>query len=105
MQRITALALMPLSAWLVFSLAGLPDPGYRTLLTWVSDPLHSILLVGFLLAAYYHAMLGLQTILEDYVHVEWLRFTSIIFSNLVLLLLMIASIFSVLKIAFLHSLA
>lgn len=105
MQRITALALMPLSVWLIFSLACLPDAEYRTLLTWIADPVHSILLISFLLSAYYHGMLGLQTILEDYVHVEWLRFCSIICSNLILVFLMIASIFSVLKIAFLHSFA
>jgi succinate dehydrogenase / fumarate reductase membrane anchor subunit len=64
------------------------------------DPVHSILLIGFLLSAYYHAMLGLQTILEDYVHTEWLRISSIVCSNLILLLLMIASVFSVLKVAF-----
>lgn len=102
MQRITAVALMPLSAWLVFSLACLADAQYATLVVWTSDPLHSVLLITFLLAAYYHAMLGLQTILEDYIHTEWLRISSIIVSNLILLLLLIASVFSVLKIAFLH---
>ncbi len=102
MQRITAVALMPLSAWLVFSLACLTDARYETLVLWTSDPLHSVLLIAFLLAAYYHAMLGLQTILEDYVHSEWLRISSIIISNLVLLLLLVASVFSVLKITFLH---
>ncbi len=101
MQRITALALMPLSAWLAYSLACLADVRYETLVFWTTDPLHSVLLIAFLLAAYYHAMLGLQTILEDYVHTEWLRISSIIVSNLILLLLLIASIFSVLKIAFL----
>ncbi len=102
MQRITAVALMPLSAWLVFSLACLTDARYETLVLWTADPLHSVLLIAFLLAAYYHAMLGLQTILEDYVHSEWLRISSIIISNLILLLLLVASVFSVLKIAFSH---
>jgi len=102
MQRITALALMPLAAWLVFSLACIPDLEYQTLVSWMIDPVHSILLIGFLLSAYYHAMLGLQTILEDYVHIEWLRISCIVCSNLILLLLMIASVFSVLKVAFLR---
>jgi succinate dehydrogenase / fumarate reductase membrane anchor subunit len=101
MQRITAVALLPLSAWLVFSLAGLPDTGYETLVFWITDTVHSVLLIAFLLSAYYHAMLGLQTILEDYVHTEWLKISSIIVGNLILLLLLITSIFSVLKIAFL----
>ncbi len=100
MQRITAVALMPLSAWLIFSLACLHNLDYQTLVSWIKDPGHSVLLIGFLLSAYYHAMLGLQTIFEDYVHPEWLRISSIVCSNLILLLLLIASIFSVLKIAF-----
>lgn len=102
MQRVTALALMPLAAWLVFSLAYIPDLEYQTLVSWMIDPVHSILLISFLLSAYYHAMLGLQTILEDYVHTEWLRISSIVCCNLILLLLMIVSIFSVLKVAFLR---
>ncbi|HFD13514.1 MAG TPA: succinate dehydrogenase, hydrophobic membrane anchor protein [Crenotrichaceae bacterium] len=102
MQRISALALMPLSAWLVFSLASLPDIDYQTLVSWVADSGHGIFLISFLLSAYYHGMLGLQTILEDYVHTEWLRISSIICSNLFLLMMMVASIVSVLKIAFLH---
>ncbi len=100
MQRVTAFALMPLSAWLIFSLACIADINYQTLVSWVSDPVHSIFLIGFLLSAYYHAMLGLQTILEDYVSTEWLRISSIVFSNLILLLLLITAVFSVLKIAF-----
>ncbi|MCH9697768.1 MAG: succinate dehydrogenase, hydrophobic membrane anchor protein [Gammaproteobacteria bacterium] len=100
MQRITALALMPLSGWLVFSLVLIDDYSYQNLANWIAQPLHSILLISVLLAVYYHAMLGLQTIFEDYIHPEWLRITAIISSNLVLALLLIASVFSVFKIAF-----
>ena len=69
-QRITALALIPLTVWFVASvvrLVGAPD---AAVIDWVASPVPAILLVLLVVAAFHHAQLGLQVVIEDYVHGE-----------------------------------
>ena len=66
-QRLTALLLIPLVLWFGFSLAALPV-AHGTLLSWVQQPWVTVALVLLISAAFYHAQLGLQVVIEDYVH-------------------------------------
>lgn len=99
MQRLTAVALVPLCLWFVFSLASYAGADYETVRAWIGSPLVAVLLIVLVGSVFYHAQLGLQVVLEDYVHLEWLRITSIVLMKFATLLLALAGILSVLRIA------
>lgn len=98
-QRMTALILIPLVLWIGFSLAALPVD-HATLVSWVQQPLVSMLLVLLVGAVFYHAQLGLQVVIEDYVSSHSRRTVMLLISNLMCLIFGIVGILSVLKIAF-----
>ena len=98
-QRLTALLLIPLVLWLGFSLAALPVE-HATLVAWIRQPLATILLTLLVIAAFYHAKLGLQVIIEDYVSSHGRRTFLLLLSSLVCLLAGLIGVISILKIAF-----
>ena len=98
-QRLSALLLLPLLPWLGFSLAAMPLD-HAALVEWISRPGVTIALVLLIAATFYHAQLGLQVVIEDYVASHALRTVMILISNLVCLLFGLTGVVSVLKIAF-----
>lgn len=72
-QRLTAIALVPLMLWFAWSIIGLMSADYATVHAWVARPMNAGLLLVLMYAAFYHSMLGLQVIIEDYVHVRWME--------------------------------
>ena len=99
-QRLTALALIPLALWFGFSVAMLGAADHATLTAWVRSPVVTVLLILTIVAVLYHWALGMQVIVEDYVHVEWLKLTTIISINFTCYLLAVVGIVAVLKITF-----
>ena len=99
-QRVTAVALVPLTLWFVVSLIALIGADHASFIAWVRQPLNVILLTLLLAAGFHHLQLGLQVVIEDYVHCEAVRIASIIAVKFVVVLLGLGGIFSVLKIAF-----
>ena len=67
-QRLTATALVGLSLWFLVFVLSLLGADYATAVAAVAKPWNAILLVGFLISMFWHAQLGLQVVLEDYVH-------------------------------------
>jgi succinate dehydrogenase / fumarate reductase, membrane anchor subunit len=67
-QRITAVALIPLTLWLMFSLTTLPALDYDTVRVWLSVPITGFLAVLLVAVSTYHSYLGTTVIVEDYVH-------------------------------------
>ncbi len=100
MQRITALALIPLVFWLCFSIASLPGSDYATIKAWLSSPVIVTLLIITIIAAFYHAQLGLQVVIEDYVSNHATRLITIIIVNFLCIIFAIVAIISLFKIAF-----
>ena len=100
MQRVTAVALVPLVVWFVASLVGLLHADYETVTLWIGQPTVAVLLVLFLLSGFYHLKLGLQVIVEDYVHGEAAKVAVQLAITFGCILVGALSIFSVLKIAF-----
>ncbi|MCU7837380.1 MAG: succinate dehydrogenase, hydrophobic membrane anchor protein [gamma proteobacterium symbiont of Taylorina sp.] len=98
-QRITALALIPLVFWLCLSLTFLPETDYFSLISWIQEPINSILLVVMLIAGFYHLQLGLQVIIEDYVSSDSIKLMSIIFIKLMCIFLTVAGLYSLMKIS------
>lgn len=100
MQRLTAVALIPLTIWLVFSLVGLAGTGYEEFILWVSDPINATIMILFLAVAFHHAQAGMQVVLEDYVSSHGLRIVSIIVVKFACAALATLSIISILIVAF-----
>jgi succinate dehydrogenase / fumarate reductase membrane anchor subunit len=98
MQRLTAVALVPLTLWFGFSVAALSGADYAALVSWIRLPAVSVFLIVLIIAALYHMQLGLKVIVEDYVHVKWLNLLLIIGVDLLSMVLIVAGILSVLKI-------
>jgi succinate dehydrogenase / fumarate reductase membrane anchor subunit len=75
LQRVTAVALVPLSIWFLFLMGGVLHADYPTVLGTIAQPVHAIFLVVFVMCLFWHGALGLQVIVEDYVHTRWLETT------------------------------
>lgn len=98
-QRLTAVALIPLGLWFAVSLLALPDLGYDTVQLWIAEPISSVGLVLFVVAACYHSQLGLQVVVEDYV-AGALKVVTLIGLSLVHIGLGVAGVLAVLRIGF-----
>jgi succinate dehydrogenase / fumarate reductase, membrane anchor subunit len=99
LQRITAVALVPLSLWFVIAiirLVGADSDGVRD---WVGNPLPAIMLVLLLIATFYHAALGLQIVIEDYIHAELTKLGLVVIVRLGCFALAVAGMFAVLSMA------
>jgi succinate dehydrogenase / fumarate reductase membrane anchor subunit len=77
-QRMTALALIPLSVWFVISLFSVLGDDHGAVTAWVSSPVVAGLLILLIAATFYHAFLGLQTVIEDYIHGEGLKLATLV---------------------------
>lgn len=67
-QRLTAVSLVPLTLWFALSLLSLDYGSYASIRSWIADPFHSILLILLVISVVYHSSLGLQVVVEDYIH-------------------------------------
>jgi succinate dehydrogenase / fumarate reductase membrane anchor subunit len=99
-QRVTAIALIPLTFWFAVSVARLPGMAYGEVLHWIKAPWNSMLLLSFIIIVAYHTLLGLQVIIEDYVHTDWLKILSLLIMKLVLSFLGLAALYATLRILF-----
>ena len=99
-QRLTALALVPLTGWFVVSVIINVGAPHGDALAWIGNPVHAVLLVLLVAGTFHHAQLGLQVVIEDYVHAQWLKLTSVILVKAAAVVLALAVIFAVLLIAF-----
>ena len=98
-QRLTATALVFLSLWFVYFVLGLVGSDYMAATDAVSKPWNAVLLVGFLVAMFWHAQLGLQVVLEDYVHNSLLALAVQTTVKFIAVLGAIVSVFAVARIA------
>ncbi|HSS64718.1 MAG TPA: succinate dehydrogenase, hydrophobic membrane anchor protein [Gammaproteobacteria bacterium] len=99
LQRLTAVALVPLSIWFVASLISMSDADYASVVTWLRSPLVTVLMLCLIWALFHHAQLGVQVVLEDYVHAEWLKIASIVVLKFASVVLGLASAIAVLKVS------
>jgi succinate dehydrogenase / fumarate reductase, membrane anchor subunit len=99
-QRVSAVALIPLTLWFFFSLLLLPQLDYLTVHTWLSVPLTSFLAVLLVAVLTYHSYLGTQVVIEDYVHANGAKLFLLLLLRFAYVLCGGASIFAVLRVAF-----
>ena len=98
-QRLTSLALVPLSIWLLVSLLSLPAYDHATVVAWMGQSWTALLLILLVLIASRHSQLGLTVILEDYVRATGMKTLSLVLLNFVHVLLAAAGVFAVLRVA------
>ena len=99
-QRVTAAALVPLTLWFVASVISLAGADLAAVRAWVANPVSAVLLIVLIGATFHHAQLGVQVVIEDYVHTEWAKVAGIFLVKFAAVLLAAIAGFSVLKIAF-----
>lgn len=100
MQRLTAIALVPLTLWFVVSVAGLAGMDHATAAAWIGSPPVTVLLVLLIAATLWHAQLGVQVVIEDYVHNEPVKLAALIAVKFAAVVLAVACIVAVLRLAF-----
>ena len=98
-QRLTAIALVPLTLWFAYGVVLHAGGGYEEVRAWIASPVVAIGLAVFLAALFHHSQLGIQVVIEDYVANEGLKLGSIVLVKFAHVLLAAAAIFAVLKIA------
>ena len=98
LQRISAVAMIPLVIWFTTSLMLTLMDGYEQSIEWLQSPFNATGLILLFGTLYFHAASGLQVVIEDYVHHEGLKIVSLILIKLLATLLGVLSILCVLKI-------
>jgi succinate dehydrogenase / fumarate reductase membrane anchor subunit len=98
-QRITALALIPLVLWVIWLALALMHADYAHARALVHQPINAILLITFIIAMFWHAQLGLQVVVEDYVHTRWLEITLQLAIKFLCVLGALASVLAIVRIA------
>jgi len=99
-QRVSAVALVPLSLWFLLSLLALPGFDYASVTTFIGAPWHAVLLCLFIGTVTWHSQLGVQVVIEDYVHGHGTKVASLLLVQFAHGLVAAAGLFAVLKIAF-----
>ncbi len=100
MQRVTAVALIPLTLWFVYSVIALAGANYATAVAWLQSPTTAVLMLVLIVATFHHMQLGLQVVIEDYIHGEGVKIVSLMIMKGGSLLLAVGAAFAVLKVAF-----
>jgi succinate dehydrogenase membrane anchor subunit len=98
-QRTTAAALVLLGVWFVVTVLCLLHADYATARAAVAKPWNALLLIAFVLSMFWHAVLGLQVVVEDYVHTRWKEVVLMVAIKFLAVLGALASVLAVLRIA------
>jgi succinate dehydrogenase / fumarate reductase, membrane anchor subunit len=99
-QRVSAVALIPLTLWFLLSLLALPALDYVTVKAWLSVPLSGLLAVLLVAVLTYHSYLGTTVVIEDYVHAAGTKILSLLLLRFLYVLVGGAGIFAILHVAF-----
>lgn len=99
LQRLTSIALVPLSIGFVASLLTLPRFDYATLIAWMRQSGTALGLILFVLVSARHSQLGVRVVIEDYVHSNGLKTLALVLVDFAHVLVAAAALFAVLKVA------
>ena len=99
-QRLTAIALIPLVVWFAISLVMMSGADYGAVRAWIGSPMVMVLLILTIAVGLHHGQLGLQVVIEDYVHGDGSKLALIVAVRFVAVLFGLAAIVAVLRIGF-----
>jgi succinate dehydrogenase / fumarate reductase membrane anchor subunit len=97
MQRVTAVALLPLTAWFAISLLRLPLQSYDAMRGWLGQPWVAVLTILLVVTLAWHAKLGVQVVVEDYVHGKAAKTTMLLLSAFIHFGAAVAGVFAILR--------
>lgn len=98
LQRLTALALIPLTFWFCFSIALLPNSNYADVISWLQTPFNAVMMILVVLISFQHTHLGLQVIIEDYIAHPAYRLVAILTIKFISYFMMVLGVYSIIKI-------
>ena len=99
-QRLTGIALVPLTLWFVYSAISLTGASHAEFVAWVGRYGNPVLLIALIFCIFHHAQLGLQVVIEDYIHKEGTKVTLLIITKFAAILFGGSAIFAVLRLTF-----
>ena len=99
LQRLTAVALVPLLIWFVAGIAAHAGASHAEVAAWLGPPLVAAAMVLLIVAGFWHAALGVQVVIEDYVAHEGWRMTWLVAAKFAFVVLAVIALISVLKLA------
>ena len=99
-QRVTAVALIPLVAWFAISLIMMSGADYAVVRAWIGSPVVMVLLTLTIVIGLHHGQLGMQVVIEDYVHNDGVKLALIVLMRFIAVLFGLAGIVAVLRIGF-----
>lgn len=99
MQRVTSIALLPLTIWFIVAMATNAGMTHAEALIWIGRPFNAVLLLALIGLTFHHTASGLQVVIEDYTNTEWAKIALILVTKGVCWLLGIAAALAVLRIA------
>ena len=99
LERVTAIALVPLTLWFIFAMVRLAGTTQEGVVLWAGRPLNTILLLALIAMTFRHMQLGIQVVLEDYVHHKWFMTCASLLNQAACGLMAILAALSVLKLA------
>jgi len=97
--RITSVALIPLTIWFLWAAVGTFSLGYADARSFVAQPWNALLMAAFVVCAFHHAHLGMQVVIEDYVHTRWLEIGMLVTVKFVCYLAAAAGVLAIVRIA------
>lgn len=100
MQRLTAIALVPLVVWFAVSLVMMSGADYGVVRAWIGSPFVMVLLILTIVVGLHHGQLGLQVVIEDYIHGEGRKLAMILLVRFVAVLSGLAAVVAILRIGF-----
>ena len=77
-QRLTAIALVPLTLWFIFAVIGLHGADRNAMVMWLASPVPLVLMLALIGATFHHLQLGLQVVIEDYVHQDGIKLAAVL---------------------------
>jgi succinate dehydrogenase / fumarate reductase membrane anchor subunit len=98
-QRVSAVALIPLSIWFVYAALAMVGAERSAVIAFLHQPVNAIAMALFVIAVLHHSVLGLQVVVEDYVHTESWKIALLLFNQLLAWVLGAVSLFALVKIA------
>jgi succinate dehydrogenase / fumarate reductase, membrane anchor subunit len=99
-QRVTAVALLPLTVWFVIALLGQPLQSYDAMRGWLGQPWVAVFTILLVVTLAWHSKLGVQVVVEDYVHGKGSKTTLLLLSTFVHIGAAVAGVFAILALAF-----